>query len=131
MNIIEARGRRLDNGEWVEGYPVEKQSRIFIVPADKVTLYLIDYSYEVQPFYRVDPDTFGYSTGKRDKNGREIFGGMMVKSSTSKAIYIVDFSVDRLTWVLCPKDTPGYFCTPLAEHESRLLEIIEKDEAKP
>ncbi len=64
------RGKRLDTGEWVEGYFVKYQPNsskdewIFgIVPVYASALYLI----------KVDADTAGQFTGLTDTNGKKIF----------------------------------------------------------
>ena len=64
-------GKRLDNGEWVEGfYYVKPESNTFV----NTTFYMISPT-DGCCDYEVDPDTVGECTGRRDKNGKLIFEG--------------------------------------------------------
>ena len=67
-------GKRIDNGEWVEGHfftqvyapeTIEEDWYCFIKPIGSETL----------ESYRVDPDTVGECSGVPDKNGKRIFEG--------------------------------------------------------
>lgn len=66
MREIKFRGKRLDNGEWIEGDLLRMNGHWFIFPdpapggIDK---------------YEVDPATVGEFTGLKDKNGKEIYEG--------------------------------------------------------
>ena len=76
-------GKRVDNGEWVEGYYYEsKISGCFILsPKIKVREkdgVVIKDSFEVG---EVIPETAGQFTGLTDKNGNKIFEGGIVKYS--------------------------------------------------
>ena len=77
-------GKRLDNGEWVEGHfftqvyapeTIEEDWYCFIKPIGSETL----------ESYRVDPDTVGECSGVPDKNGKRIFEGDIVKTHYANA----------------------------------------------
>ena len=80
---IKFRGKRIDNGEWVIGLLVKMWGE----------WHIIDWNDE-NIAYPIKTDTVGQFTGQKDKIGKEIYEGDLIKSP-SGLVYTVIFG----TWI--------------------------------
>ncbi|WP_302942837.1 YopX family protein [Alistipes putredinis] len=97
MREIKFRGKRLDNGEWIEGDLLRMNGHWFI---------FLDPAPEGIDKYAVDPATVGEFTGLKDKNGKEIYEGGDVME-----IPETDFNAEIIGRVLFEED--AYYIIPL------------------
>lgn len=81
------RGKRIDNGEWVQGS--------LLAYADGDTFICCeDYIPDVLNKYEVDPATVGQDTGLADKNGVRIFEGDIIHGKV-----IGDIWAGEIVWI--------------------------------
>ena len=75
MREILFRGKRLDNGEWVEGFYCKYKFSNVVPIAERHYIMPM----WVNSLIEVDPETAGQFTGLYDKNGKQIFENDIVK----------------------------------------------------
>lgn len=122
-NIGLFRGKRLDNGEWVEGFFVTwpDMPRAWILkPFCKVSMCDRDVSGTINK-YEVDPATVGQFTGLTDRNGKRIFEGDVLLDSYDEMAGTVTYRPDDGMFAFISNEDEMY---DFADVDSKSFEVI-------
>ena len=98
MREILFRGKRTDNGEWVEGNLVlspnaDEGYQAIVIPCYYNYMYTSDYNNDVgfETWYKVEPETVGQFTGFKDCNGKKICEQDIVYEGCNGFVSVVEW----------------------------------------
>ena len=127
MRKILFRGKRTDNGEWVEGAFSPKNSDSLFGPTiDKPSI--IKFGAPLNGFwFDVDPETVGQYTGLTDKNGKKIFEGDIMQFTAYGILYTgtVEFT-EGCFYVNC-KNAGPFLDSAVRTHDALKIGNIHDD----
>ncbi|MCH5210427.1 MAG: hypothetical protein J1F01_05620 [Oscillospiraceae bacterium] len=96
------RGKRVDNGEWVEGASINKQTDIHgkkHVYVGLPAVYKMYHHQETVEWVEVIPETVGEYTGSPDKSGNKIFEDDIVRDTFNGEILFIKYLSEYMRFV--------------------------------
>ncbi len=93
MREILFKAKRVDNGEWIEGY---YQKRYDLLGNEEHLIFHAD-SYNVWEYAEIDPETFCQFTGLCDKNGNKIWENDILMAHLDES-YPEDTTYEIVEW---------------------------------
>lgn len=100
MREILFRGKRTDNGEWIEGYLLEKTIFSIFDTHLSFVIYKKPTNIYYEEYRGIDPSTVGQYTGLTDKNGTKIFEGDIVQNTANGNFGIVRWYDEHVAFVI-------------------------------